>query len=213
MKDIVTGSQLSDTVSTTYEGPDALDKSMEQTEIVAKNEGMIIDQTEVLRGTTLVTARCLEDRGIEKPLQQGSSSLETTIIEVEEKGLQPKLSRKSEKLSRALIAVLRHNAVKLGLKMRPDGYTRVDDLLKLQQITQELRRMNVKDEPLKVLQEIVGSCQKQRFSLTLIESCWYIRANQGHTMKKVTSESLLKRIMLRISRSTRWWYMGLTGNS
>ena len=95
VKETVTGSQLSDTVSTTYEGPDALDKSMEQTEIVAKNVGMIIDQTAVLRGTTLVTAKCLEDRGIEKPLQQGSSSVETTIIEVEEKGLQPKFSRKA----------------------------------------------------------------------------------------------------------------------
>jgi len=82
----------------------------------------------------------------------------------------------------------------LGLKMRPDGYVRVVDLLNLQQISQELRRMNAKDNWLNVLQEIVANCQKQRFSLTMIDSSWHMRANQGHTMKKVTSESLLQSI-------------------
>ena len=74
VKGIVTASQLSDTVRTTYEVPDALDKTMEQIEINAKNKGMIIDQTVVLGETTLVAAKCLEAREIEIPLQQGSSS-------------------------------------------------------------------------------------------------------------------------------------------
>ena len=194
---MVTDSQPLDTASTTYEGPDSLEKSMEHTEIDAKNEGMIIDQTAVLRETTFETANCLWAKGIEIPLQQVSSSQETTVIEVEEKWSQPKLSRNSEKLSRALTAVLRHNAVKLGLKIRPDGYIQVDDLLKSKQISQELGRMNVKDEPLKVLQDIVGNCQKQRFSLTQIDSSWYMRATQGHSMKEVASDSLLNNITLK----------------
>ena len=78
----------------------------------------------------------------------------------EEKWSKPKFSKNIEKLSRALTAVLRHNAVKLGLKMRPDGDVQVKDLLKLQQISQKLGRMNGKDEPLGVLQEIVGNCKK-----------------------------------------------------
>ena len=54
--------------------------------------------------------------------------------------------------------------------------------------------MTAIDKPLEVLQEIVVNCPKQRLSITQIDSSWYMRANQGHTMKEVTSESLLKSI-------------------
>ena len=76
VKGIVTGSQLSDTFGTTYEGPDALDKSMDPIEIDDIKEDMISDQTAVLGKTTIVTTKCIEARDIEIPLQQGSSSQE-----------------------------------------------------------------------------------------------------------------------------------------
>ena len=35
------------------------------------------------------------------------------------------------------------------------------------------------------LQKIVSECRKQRFHLEKRENQWYIRANQGHTMKNI----------------------------
>jgi len=84
-------------------------------------------------------------------------------------------------------------AVELGLDMRPDGYVRVRDLLrlKLQSFANVPLRCHTVDE----IREAVKRDNKQRFSLLEEDGELLIRANQGHTVTTVTSESLLKPIL------------------
>ncbi|RGB28454.1 KptA family-domain-containing protein [Rhizophagus diaphanus] len=81
------------------------------------------------------------------------------------------------KLSRSLSNVLRHNAIKEGLNIRPDGYVKIDDLLKLP------RFRGTKFEK---IQQVVNENDKQRFHLLERRSegvsTWWIRANQGHSI-------------------------------
>jgi len=96
-------------------------------------------------------------------------------------------------LGRLLSRVLRHMAVELGLDMRPDGYVRVRDLLrlKLQSFANVPLRCHTVDE----IREAVRRDTKQRFSLLEEDGELLIRANQGHTVTTVTSENLLKPIL------------------
>lgn len=96
-------------------------------------------------------------------------------------------------LGRLLTKILRHMAVELNLEIGSHGYVRVDDLLKLNLTTRAnvpLREHTVED-----IKEAVRRDNKQRFSLLEENGKLLIRANQGHSIKAVTSESLLKPIL------------------
>ncbi|GAA5825568.1 hypothetical protein JCM11251_000288 [Rhodosporidiobolus azoricus] len=82
--------------------------------------------------------------------------------------------------SKTLSYILRHGAAKEGLKLRPDGFVRVEDLMK---------RPKLKGCDMETLERIVRDNAKQRFSLQKEasganggEELW-IRANQGHSVK------------------------------
>jgi len=96
-------------------------------------------------------------------------------------------------LGRLLSRVLRHMVAEPGLDMRPDGYVRVRDLLrlKLQSFANVPLRCHTVDE----IREAVKRDNKQRFSLLEEDGELLIRANQGHTVTTVTSENLLKPIL------------------
>ncbi|KAG2089670.1 KptA family-domain-containing protein [Suillus cothurnatus] len=88
------------------------------------------------------------------------------------------------RVSKSLSWLLRHGAKNAGLDMRDDGYAKVSDVLS----NPMFRDINFSQ-----LQEIVSKDQKQRFHL-LTEprssdspsDIWWIRANQGHSLKTVT---------------------------
>ncbi|KAI0640747.1 KptA family-domain-containing protein [Trametes meyenii] len=87
------------------------------------------------------------------------------------------------RISKTLSWILRHGSQSEGLAIRPDGYVRVDELLQ----RPKLRELNFE-----ALQEIVEDDAKGRYSLILeadpktSSESWWIRANQGHSMKSVT---------------------------
>ncbi|GAA5966302.1 hypothetical protein JCM8115_004821 [Rhodotorula mucilaginosa] len=82
--------------------------------------------------------------------------------------------------SKTLSYILRHGAAKEGLKLRPDGFVRVEDLMK---------RPKLKGCDMETLERIVRDNAKQRFTLQAeptgpdgADELW-IRANQGHSVK------------------------------
>ncbi|POG71575.1 putative tRNA 2'-phosphotransferase [Rhizophagus irregularis DAOM 181602=DAOM 197198] len=91
------------------------------------------------------------------------------------------------KLSRSLSNVLRHNAIKEGLKIRPDGYVKVDDLMRLPRF---------RGTTFEKIQQVVNENDKQRFHLFERKSegvsTWWIRANQGHSMVGVKDLELIQ---------------------
>ncbi|CAN6191580.1 unnamed protein product, partial [Urochloa humidicola] len=101
--------------------------------------------------------------------------------------------RRIAALGRILSKVLRHMAEELGLNMRPDGYVRVSDLLKLNLRT--YADVPLKSHTVDEIREAVRRDNKQRFGLLEEDGELLIRANQGHTITTVTSESLLKPIL------------------
>lgn len=96
-------------------------------------------------------------------------------------------------LGRLLTRVLRHMASELRLDMRSDGYVRVRDLLRLS--LQTFAQVPLKSHTVEEVREAVRRDSKQRFSLLEEDGELLIRANQGHTLTTVTSESLLKPIL------------------
>ncbi|KAF9077995.1 KptA family-domain-containing protein [Rhodocollybia butyracea] len=86
------------------------------------------------------------------------------------------------RLSKTLSWLLRHGAQGEGLKMRADGYVKVTDLLENPKIKSQAL-------DLKGLQEIVEADSKQRYSLICEDGDeWWIKANQGHSIKAVKLE-------------------------
>ncbi|GAA5870646.1 hypothetical protein JCM3774_001713 [Rhodotorula dairenensis] len=82
--------------------------------------------------------------------------------------------------SKTLSYILRHGAAKEGLKLRPDGFVRVEELMK---------RPKLKGCDMETLERIVRDNAKQRFTLQAeptgpggADELW-IRANQGHSVK------------------------------
>ncbi|KAL6606264.1 hypothetical protein ACP70R_041917 [Stipagrostis hirtigluma subsp. patula] len=102
-------------------------------------------------------------------------------------------SDRIDALGRLLTRVLRHMAAELGLDMRTDGYVRVRDLLRLN--LQTFAKVPLKSHTVEEIREAVRRDNKQRFSLLEEDGELLIRANQGHTVTTVTSESLLKPIL------------------
>ncbi|XP_002993383.2 tRNA 2'-phosphotransferase 1 [Selaginella moellendorffii] len=90
-----------------------------------------------------------------------------------------------QSLGKNLVRILRHQAVEMGLKIRSDGYCRMNDLLKLQ----PMRGHSIQD-----VLKVVETDLKTRFSTTVENGILFIRANQGHSMKAVVTEKLLEEI-------------------
>ncbi|GMI71224.1 embryo defective 1067, 2' tRNA phosphotransferase [Hibiscus trionum] len=95
-------------------------------------------------------------------------------------------------LGRLLTRILRHMATELNLNMRNDGYVKVGDLLKLNLKT--FANIPLRPHTVNDINEAVRKDNKQRFSLLEENGELLIRANQGHTVTTVESESLLKQI-------------------
>ncbi|RVW76880.1 tRNA 2'-phosphotransferase 1 [Vitis vinifera] len=89
--------------------------------------------------------------------------------------------------------ILRHMASELNLNMRSDGYVRVQDLLKLNMKT--FADIPLRSHTIDDIREAVRKDNKQRFGLLEENGELLIRANQGHTVTIVESESLLKPIL------------------
>ena len=121
------------------------------------------------------------------------------------KGLTPKLRghpRDSPdiRISKSLSWLLRHGAEKAGLNIRQDGYAKVSDVVSPQlwamvirgaHRVRQLSNPMFRDVAFTQLQDIVKRDQKSRYHLLFepqtSESAgtdvWWIRANQGHSMK------------------------------
>mmetsp|Transcript_4468 Transcript_4468/g.10369 ORF Transcript_4468/g.10369 Transcript_4468/m.10369 type:complete len:313 (-) Transcript_4468:160-1098(-) len=95
---------------------------------------------------------------------------------------------REEQLSRKLTYVLRHRALKEGLELADDGYVRLADIMQLAIFANGAFSV----------QEIVslasGNDNKMRFGITRRENELWIRANQGHSIRKVRNEKLLTMI-------------------
>ncbi|KAJ7962176.1 tRNA 2'-phosphotransferase 1-like [Quillaja saponaria] len=100
---------------------------------------------------------------------------------------------KIDALGRLLTRILRHMASELNLNMRSDGYVNVNDLLKLNMKT--FANIPLRSHTIDDIKEAVQKDNKQRFSLLEESGEILIRANQGHTITTVESESLLKPIL------------------
>ncbi|KAG5099004.1 hypothetical protein JHK82_048858 [Glycine max] len=100
---------------------------------------------------------------------------------------------KIDSLGRLLTRILRHMASELNLNMRSDGYVKVNDLLKLNLKT--FANIPLKSHTIDDIREAVRKDNKQRFSLLEENGELLIRANQGHTVMAVETESLLKPIL------------------
>lgn len=96
-------------------------------------------------------------------------------------------------LGRLLTRILRHMAAELNLNMRSDGYVKVQDLLQLNLKT--FANVQLSAHTVDEIKEAVRRDNKQRFSLLEENGELLIRANQGHTVKTVESDSLLKPIL------------------
>ncbi|KAL2622500.1 hypothetical protein R1flu_002705 [Riccia fluitans] len=101
--------------------------------------------------------------------------------------------RDIDALGRTLTKILRHQAEQLKLDLAKDGYTEVNQLLKLPMKTASLRPLSshtVEDVLLAVERD-----NKQRFGIKKENGVLLIRANQGHSIKTVETEELLKPIL------------------
>ncbi|KAJ6939734.1 hypothetical protein NC651_006029 [Populus alba x Populus x berolinensis] len=100
---------------------------------------------------------------------------------------------KIDALGRLLTRILRHKASELNLNMRSDGFVKVEDLLKLNMKT--FANVPLRSHTDDDVKEAVRKDNKQRLSLLEEGEELLIRANQGHSIKTVESESLLKAIL------------------
>ncbi|CAL1352551.1 unnamed protein product [Linum trigynum] len=100
---------------------------------------------------------------------------------------------KIDALGRLLTRILRHMASELSLNMRSDGFVKVEDLLQLNMKT--FANVPLISHTVDDIREAVRRDNKQRFGLVEENGELLIRANQGHTVKVVESESLLQPIL------------------
>lgn len=97
------------------------------------------------------------------------------------------MKSREEVLSRYLSNVLRHNAHKKGLSIRPDGYALAKDILALKDCKQNGSGPRFSMEE---IISVVENNSKQRFHLYTDEKdgqTW-VRANQGHSMEGISVE-------------------------
>ncbi|KAG4096434.1 phosphotransferase KptA/Tpt1 [Neocallimastix lanati (nom. inval.)] len=77
-------------------------------------------------------------------------------------------------VSKNISKLLRHTALKVGLQMDDEGYVKLDDILKLGRFKQ----VTFED-----IQKIVETNDKKRYKMKFEDGSWYIKANQGHSIK------------------------------
>jgi len=99
----------------------------------------------------------------------------------------PEANSRTFMISKMLTNVLRHDAVRLHLAIRSDGFVEVTDVLACEPVAQ-LACTQAE------LEEVVRSNDKQRFTLQTIGGRVYIRAAQGHSMAEVKDHLLLERL-------------------
>lgn len=94
-----------------------------------------------------------------------------------------------ETISRHLCKVLRHDAAKHGLHLRPDGYVKLSDYLALEFCTAR----NIREADIR---RVVANNDKQRFGIDHPpgETEPHIRCHQGHTAAAVVDEALLTQV-------------------
>ncbi|XP_026440842.1 putative tRNA 2'-phosphotransferase isoform X1 [Papaver somniferum] len=97
---------------------------------------------------------------------------------------------KIDVLGRLLSRVLRHMALE---HMRSDGYVKVNDVLNLDLKT--FANIPLKSHTIDDIREAVRKDNKQRFGLLEENGELLIRANQGHSIKTIESDNLLKPIL------------------
>lgn len=100
----------------------------------------------------------------------------------------PRKENDDERVSKAMSKVLRHDAVEEGLKIDSRGYV---DLRELIQYLRQKGLQNINEER---IQKIVDNNDKKRFQILEEKHHSYIRATQGHTIKRVLTEDLLSKI-------------------
>ena len=107
------------------------------------------------------------------------------------------------KLSRAMTKILRHDALKLGLDVRLDGYVPLEAVLDVL-CGCPGKRSRFKARPsVAAVREMVSECAKQRTSLSSSEDgmggVLHIRANQGHSFPPGTLDDA--QLLVRIKSS------------
>ncbi|KAL6560369.1 hypothetical protein OROGR_003928 [Orobanche gracilis] len=100
---------------------------------------------------------------------------------------------KIDALGRLLTRILRHKASELKLDMRSDGYVKIQDMLKLDIRT--FANVPLGSHTIDEVREAVNRDTKQRFSILEENGELLIRANQGHSIQTVETESLLKPVL------------------
>lgn len=95
--------------------------------------------------------------------------------------------------SKALSKVLRHDAEKEGLNIRPDGFININEVLEVKYIGKKFKPTMADFE------EVVNNNNKKRFELKQnpdFPELWMIRAVQGHTMENVKEDDLMEQLSL-----------------
>ncbi|XP_029679564.1 tRNA 2'-phosphotransferase 1 [Formica exsecta] len=82
-------------------------------------------------------------------------------------------------LSKKLSYLLRHSSIKEGLNIKPNGFVVVSELLN------KLHHYTIND-----IKRIVENNNKQRFTLDTINGVLEIKANQGHSISKISELTL-----------------------
>jgi 2'-phosphotransferase len=90
-------------------------------------------------------------------------------------------------VSKLLSWILRHEALGMGLRVRADGYVQVSEMLELDVL--KSRNITAID-----ICNMVNSQVKHRFGIEYIDSVLHIRAHQGHSIREVVDEQLLREI-------------------
>lgn len=91
------------------------------------------------------------------------------------------------KISKTLTQILRHKAPELGLGIQPDGYCLLEEVLACPWL-KEL------DATWDIVQKVVQKSDKKRFELQEVGGQLYIRAVQGHSIKVIDDDKLLKKL-------------------
>ncbi|KAF8586370.1 hypothetical protein K439DRAFT_1341045 [Ramaria rubella] len=98
---------------------------------------------------------------------------------------QPEENRRHTDISKHLSYILRHGAIKQGIRMRDDGFVKVTEIL-------AIPRFHSVD--FMTLERIVQDDVKKRYNLLYepgaegMDGLWWIRANQGHSIENVVIE-------------------------
>jgi 2'-phosphotransferase len=138
-----------------------------------------------------------EERDVQRavvinPEEEGEEeAVEEEEEEEEEEELQDNNSRsRMNIISKKLCKILRHDAVKLGLKIRADGFCELDEVLRL-------RAMQALGVSRTEVEHVNRTNNKKRFDMrSSLEGKRLIRAVQGHSMNEVKDSSIHEKLSL-----------------